>query len=169
MACAPACDSCLNFVNILDGAGCLRRGEPDRHAESALMFRTIRSRFEIRGQDRPSERDRRRPARRISMATARASRWLPITDRNGAVARSPSIPTAISAKPIWMAASNSTEGTIYDVLEVLLKNLEGRPSPRRSRFFNQARIALKRLDQYNPDRQGQGQCRPSLRSLGRAL
>src|SRR4029078_4313062 len=43
-----------------------------------------------------------------------------------------------------------TEGTIYDVLEVLLKNVEHRPAPGASRFFNQLRIALKRLDQYNP-------------------
>ena len=43
-----------------------------------------------------------------------------------------------------------TEGTIYDLLEVLLTNVEQRPSPGASKFFNQLRIAMKRLDQYNP-------------------
>ncbi|TMJ40958.1 MAG: class I SAM-dependent methyltransferase [Alphaproteobacteria bacterium] len=43
-----------------------------------------------------------------------------------------------------------TEGTIYDLLEVLLKNVEHRPSPGASKFFNNIRIAMKRLDQYNP-------------------
>ena len=43
-----------------------------------------------------------------------------------------------------------TEGTIYDLLEVLLKNVERRPEPGASRYFNQIRIAMKWLDQYNP-------------------
>jgi cyclopropane-fatty-acyl-phospholipid synthase len=42
------------------------------------------------------------------------------------------------------------QGTIYEVLELLLKNLEGRQQPAAFRLFNQVRIALKRLDQYNP-------------------
>src|SRR5262245_22476519 len=43
-----------------------------------------------------------------------------------------------------------TEGTIYDLLDVLLRNVEQRPSPGASKFFNNVRIAMKRLDQYNP-------------------
>jgi cyclopropane-fatty-acyl-phospholipid synthase len=43
-----------------------------------------------------------------------------------------------------------TDGTIYDLLEVFLKNVEHRPDPGASKFFNRLRIALKRLDQYNP-------------------
>jgi cyclopropane-fatty-acyl-phospholipid synthase len=43
-----------------------------------------------------------------------------------------------------------TEGTIYDLLEVLLKNVEHRPSPGASKFFNNVRVAMKRIDQYNP-------------------
>jgi cyclopropane-fatty-acyl-phospholipid synthase len=43
-----------------------------------------------------------------------------------------------------------TEGTIYDLLEVILKNIEHRPSPGASKFFDNIRIAMKRLDQYNP-------------------
>jgi cyclopropane-fatty-acyl-phospholipid synthase len=43
-----------------------------------------------------------------------------------------------------------TEGTIYDLLDVLLRNVERRPAPGASKFFNQLRIAMKRLDQYNP-------------------
>ena len=43
-----------------------------------------------------------------------------------------------------------TDGTIYDLLEVFLKNVEHRPDPGASKFFNKLRIALKRLDQYNP-------------------
>ena len=43
-----------------------------------------------------------------------------------------------------------TQGTIYDLLEVLLKNVEYRPAPGASKLFNNIRIAMKRLDQYNP-------------------
>jgi cyclopropane-fatty-acyl-phospholipid synthase len=43
-----------------------------------------------------------------------------------------------------------TEGTIYDLLEILMKNMEQRPTPGAAKFFNQLRIGLKRLDQYNP-------------------
>jgi cyclopropane-fatty-acyl-phospholipid synthase len=43
-----------------------------------------------------------------------------------------------------------TEGTIYDLLDVLLRNVERRSAPGASKFFNQLRIAMKRLDQYNP-------------------
>jgi cyclopropane-fatty-acyl-phospholipid synthase len=55
------------------------------------------------------------------------------------------------------------QGTIYEVLELLLKNLEGRKQPAAFRLFNQVRIALKRLDQYNAE------CCAPLRSFGRAL
>jgi cyclopropane-fatty-acyl-phospholipid synthase len=51
----------------------------------------------------------------------------------------------------YMASGLELEqGNIYEVLELLLKNLEGRPSPKIFQLFYQARIALKRLDQYNP-------------------
>lgn len=43
-----------------------------------------------------------------------------------------------------------TEGTVYELLEVLLQNMEQRPTPGAARFFNKARVLLKRLDQYNP-------------------
>ncbi|HTN97315.1 MAG TPA: cyclopropane-fatty-acyl-phospholipid synthase family protein [Nordella sp.] len=43
-----------------------------------------------------------------------------------------------------------TEGTVYDLLEVLLQNVEQRPTPGAARFFNKIRIGMKRLDQYNP-------------------
>jgi cyclopropane-fatty-acyl-phospholipid synthase len=41
-------------------------------------------------------------------------------------------------------------GTIYDVLELLLANLEGRPYPAALKLIYKARLAMKRLDQYNP-------------------
>jgi cyclopropane-fatty-acyl-phospholipid synthase len=43
-----------------------------------------------------------------------------------------------------------TEGTVYDLIEVLLKNIEYRPAPGASKFFDNIRIAKKRIDQYNP-------------------
>ncbi|MFZ5675148.1 MAG: class I SAM-dependent methyltransferase [Pseudomonadota bacterium] len=43
-----------------------------------------------------------------------------------------------------------TEGTIYDLLEVLMQNMGNRPAPGAAKFLNQLRIGLKRLDQYNP-------------------
>ena len=43
-----------------------------------------------------------------------------------------------------------TEGTIYDLLEVLMKNMENRPAPGAAAILNQLRIGMKRLDQYNP-------------------
>jgi cyclopropane-fatty-acyl-phospholipid synthase len=43
-----------------------------------------------------------------------------------------------------------TEGTLYDLLEVLSKNVANRPAPGASKFFNSLRVAKKRLDQYNP-------------------
>jgi cyclopropane-fatty-acyl-phospholipid synthase len=42
------------------------------------------------------------------------------------------------------------EGTIYDLLELFLSNLEGRPYPVALQMIYKARIAIKRLDQYNP-------------------
>ena len=41
-------------------------------------------------------------------------------------------------------------GTIYDVLEILLVNLEGRSYPAALRMIYKAHKAMKRLDQYNP-------------------
>jgi cyclopropane-fatty-acyl-phospholipid synthase len=42
------------------------------------------------------------------------------------------------------------EGTVYGLLALLLSNLEGRPYPTTLRYLGRARIAIKRLDQYNP-------------------
>ena len=41
-------------------------------------------------------------------------------------------------------------GTIFDLLTLLLKNLEGRKAPFGARVFDRLRILTKRLDQYNP-------------------
>jgi cyclopropane-fatty-acyl-phospholipid synthase len=41
-------------------------------------------------------------------------------------------------------------GNIHDLLELFLKNLEGRPYPAALRMIYKARIALKRLHQFNP-------------------
>lgn len=43
-----------------------------------------------------------------------------------------------------------TEGTIYDLLEVLMQNIENRPAPGAGKLLNHLRIGMKRLDQYNP-------------------
>ncbi len=41
-------------------------------------------------------------------------------------------------------------GTIYDILEIFLVNLEGRSYPASLRLLNRVRMAMKHLDQYNP-------------------
>jgi cyclopropane-fatty-acyl-phospholipid synthase len=43
-----------------------------------------------------------------------------------------------------------SQGSIYELLELLLSNLENRPYPAVLRFLGRARIAMKRLHQYNP-------------------
>jgi cyclopropane-fatty-acyl-phospholipid synthase len=41
-------------------------------------------------------------------------------------------------------------GSIYDLLALLMSNLDGRPVPPTARAINTTRILLKRIDQYNP-------------------
>jgi cyclopropane-fatty-acyl-phospholipid synthase len=40
-------------------------------------------------------------------------------------------------------------GTVYDLLAILLSNLEGRTAPGAVRFFNHVRIAMRRINQFN--------------------
>ncbi|MFN0192710.1 MAG: class I SAM-dependent methyltransferase [Aestuariivirga sp.] len=42
------------------------------------------------------------------------------------------------------------QGTIYDVLALLMSNMDGRPLPPAMRGFNSLRRLMKRVDQYNP-------------------
>ncbi len=41
-------------------------------------------------------------------------------------------------------------GSVFDLLALLLSNLEGRRAPLGVRFFNQVRIAMRRINQFNP-------------------
>src|SRR4029079_19559023 len=40
-------------------------------------------------------------------------------------------------------------GSVYDLLALLLSNLEGRTAPGAVRFFNHVRIAMRRINQFN--------------------
>ena len=42
------------------------------------------------------------------------------------------------------------QGTVYDLLELLLRNLEGRKEPFAMQVVNRMRVLLKRVHQYNP-------------------
>jgi cyclopropane-fatty-acyl-phospholipid synthase len=51
----------------------------------------------------------------------------------------------------YMDGSLAVErGTIFDVLTLLLRNLEGRKAPAAFRFFDKLKVIAKRLHQYNP-------------------
>jgi cyclopropane-fatty-acyl-phospholipid synthase len=51
----------------------------------------------------------------------------------------------------YMAGTLTVErGTIYEVLALLMANMEGRPAPAIMRAFNWLRRLMKRVDQYNP-------------------
>src|SRR5947209_6845350 len=51
----------------------------------------------------------------------------------------------------YMAGAIEMEqGTIYDLMDLVLRNLQGRRPPAGLRLLDRIRIALRRLDQYNP-------------------
>ena len=105
-----------------------------------------------------------------AMATARGSPvGICCQDRGRGAQASSSTPTSILANATWTAASIVKDCTIYDVLALLMANVEADTMPTVARVIYGLRKIHEAHRPVQSGRQGQGERRPSLRSLGRAL